>query len=175
MADKKAAPGAPRSAVRTLGRTGLGEEAAEENRAAAVAAAAGAGAGAAEPQLEETRLAMLKAYSRNLEKYRNMLADLGIDSRRVEAKIAEEGNAMDAAKVEKAQKQNQIMRECMEEVTGAKTDEEKRSIIAKMEAKLAALDAKAPEGGRRRRRGRGSKTTKRRNHHHRKRNTRRHR
>ena len=171
-------PKAPKTAVKTLGRTGLRPEAAAEN-AAAVAAAAGAGAGAGaavEPRDEETRLEMLKAFSKNLVKYREMLQELGVESRRVAAEIDSEGVAMDV-KMKKAQRQNEIMRAGMDRVSAAETPEEKKRIIGEIEAALKALDAESLGGRRRRGRGRGSKTTKRlrRNHRRHRKNTRHHR
>lgn len=167
-------PGAPKTAVRTVGRVGLGPEAAAENAAAVEEAAAGAGA--ASPA---NRAEMLEEFMRNRQthsEYVKMLEKFGIETRSVAAAIAAEGVAMDTAKMKKAQRQNEIMRDGMKEVSETEDVEKKKVILAGIKAALAALEAAEFGGGRRRRRGRGSKTTKRRNHRHRHRkNTRRHR
>jgi len=193
-----AAPGAPTS-VRVKSKR------AEEN-AAAVAAAAGAGAGAAAgaggpgtvAQAKGTREEMLAVYGQNRDTYlayKRMLEDLGTQSKLVAAEIEKEGKSMVERKKleienEHLTRQQEIINTHMKEFDETGDLEIQNGILAdiaekleelklEMNAKLAALDAEAPEGGRRRRRrrGRGSKTTKRhrRRNHHRKRNTRRHR
>jgi hypothetical protein len=177
-------PGAPKSAIKTVGRMTV-EEREAIDAANAEAVAAGAGAGAGEPG---NRFEMLQEFMNNRETYSaytEMLKEFGGKSRSVAAAIAAEGVAMDDAKMKKAQMQNQIMRDGMERVSAAGTDKEKADILREIEDALAALDAESLGGRRRRRRGRGrgrgSKTTRtkrlRRNHrnHRRHKNTRRHR